>query len=158
MTTSRWFVAVVGDNAGTTPFLIIVPKDAATYEQARGPLRRDGWAHPSLAEWGRGAYTAAPRGVVDVVKGQIVRVSTGPNRCHLFGSAAITPMWCSAARERRALVVLVPHDSMPEPEYVPEAIGVRLAELAAERLVTAALAKVTFDEFTGPYPRGWRRR
>ncbi len=149
----RWIAAVLGHGGGSTPAVVLQPRDQATHDQVAVRLRRGGWTRVSAAEWNRQAWPLAPAGAVDVVGGVLVRFTTGAASVYAAEDLAVTPMWTSAARERRALVALVPPDAFTDEEYEPEAAGGVLGQLAAARRLHAGLCAVRFDVFTGPRPR-----
>ncbi len=153
-----WFTTVIGDRDGTTATLVIVPSDVASRDAAIRPLRRSGWTRVVRPQWIQGAWSHAPDGVLDLVDTEVVRI--GASGANIFARERIptTPMWRSAARERRALVVLVGPDAFPDRNLTPEQYDERLADLAGAGDVTAGLVTVRFDEYTGPYPKGWEQR
>ncbi len=148
----RWIVAIDEDphRGVSTPMIVIVPRDVATHDQVAGAFRRGGWVRPSRAEWARGSWTLARKGRVDVVEAKVARVSTGGAYFFPYVAPDTSPRWRSAARETRALVALVPHDSFPEETYSDDRIRDRIAALVARRAVTAALVDVRFDDLQGP--------
>lgn len=157
-TEPRWVLAVVGHDDGSTPVLAVQPRSADQYDQVATRLRRGGWKRLSAGEWSRRAWPVAPAGAVDVVGGELVRFTTGTASVYCADDVPTTPMWASAARERRALVALVPPGAFDAAEAraeaggSPDIAGTVFAEAAAGRQLYAALATVRFDVFTGPRP------
>src|SRR5512142_3434646 len=144
-------LGVLGHGGGSTPLVAVQPLDDDLHEQIATRLRRGGWRRVSAAEWSRQAWPVAPAGAVDVVGGQLVRITTGTASLYCADDFPLTPMWISAGRERRALVALVPPGTYTEDEAsAPEPAVDLLGQAAAARRLLAALAVVRFDVFTGP--------
>ncbi len=154
---ARWFTTAAEDRNGTTAALVIVPGSQDHYAAALRPLRRNGWTQPSRNECDKGAWTVAPGSVLDLVDNAIVRVGAPTAQFFPRGPIDTPPVWRSAARERRALVALAPPGSFPNSEdHTPEEFGKLLVNLAGQRLLATALVTVRFNEFSGPWPKGWR--
>lgn len=151
---NKWLVTTVDDNFGTTAVLVIVPKNDVTYRGTLRPLLRNGWGRPSRAEMARGAWSHAEGCHLDVVKNRVVHLEGRDGTPHIFIASGPTPMplWRCAAHERRGLVVLVP----PTTDLTAANVGDHLADLfAGDRIAHAALVTVRFDQYTGPFPKGY---
>lgn len=147
-------LAVVGDGAGfSTSVLAIEPRDEETWMAAGAKLREGGWQRISRRDWSRCVAAVVPYGAVDVVKHKVVRVAVN-STASIFAAAEVqtTPMWTSAARERRALVALTPPGAFPQEQYSPDEVGDVLYDVAGSRALLAALVPVRFDVFTGRVP------
>jgi hypothetical protein len=124
------------------------PGDLSQFEAARVRLARGGWKRVSASEWRRQAFAVAPAGAIDVVGGDFVRITTGAASFYagLEDTRRVTPMWRSAAVERRAFAGLV------LPGRFDDEFGMDLAgrhdvlELAASQQgLWGALVPVRFD-------------
>ncbi len=153
-----WFTTVIGDDDGSTSALVIVPSDVANRDAVLRPMRRNGWSRVSRAEWLGGIWGYAADGVLDVVKNDIVRIGAGSAQVFASQPVYAAPVWRSSARERRGLVVVVGPDSFPDRDITPDRFDDQMVALAGAGQVTAALVTVRFDEFDGPWPKGWGKR
>ncbi|MEV4122882.1 hypothetical protein [Micromonospora sp. NPDC049645] len=140
-----WLLAVLGDREGSTPVVGIQPGRPEQHEQVAVRLRRVGFRPVTGRDWNMAVAPISPTSAVDVVRGDLVRITTGAASVYTDRPNPVTPQWISAARERRALVVLVPSGTYGDGEWVTEPGLDRLAVLAGRRELLAGLAAVRFD-------------
>lgn len=151
--TATWVMAVAGIGDGSTAMLAMQPDDRDQHKQVAIRLRRAAFARIGRYSFERGAWPLSASSAVDVVHRRVVRVTTGQASLYAAGPLEATPMWLSAARERRALVALVPPGTFDPDAAVPSADDglAALSALAAGNGLLGALAVVRFDVFTpGP--------
>lgn len=153
---ARWLLGVVGHDDGSTAVIAYLAGpdmlDAVTKR-----LRAGGWERVNAHDWGRGNWPVARagglHGAVDVYGGELIRFTTGKASFYAAPGGdtgmPMTPMWMSAARERRVLVVTLPDDpDLPEQTGDdPEKLHEILTAAAAGRSLWAGLCEVRFDVF-----------
>lgn len=169
---ARWAIGVVDHDSGTTPVIAYFAKPGL-YDDAVRRVRAGGWTRTSAHEFQQARWPVARsghlHGAVDIYAGHLVRFTTGRASFYAVDPAAgqtrfatghptvhtagpnqqgmpMTPMWLSAARERRALVTVLPYVP-PEPDSTPERIMQDLTTAADTRTLWAGLCETRFDIF-----------
>lgn len=140
-----WLIAVLGAGDGSTPVVAIQPATDDTYAGVATRFKRAGYGRITRREWESAAWPLSPTSAVDVVRGDLIRITTGTASIYTSTACPVTPMWTSAARERRALVALVPVGEFATDEMTTDEGLSRLAVLAGSRLLLGAMAQVRFD-------------
>lgn len=140
-----WLLAVLGDGDGSTPLVAIQPATQSMYDDVAIRLRRARFGRITGRDWRAGVWPVSPTSALDVVRRDLVRVTTGQASLYRVDTHPVTPMWMSAARERRALVALLPVATFDRPPATVDAGLDRLRDLADERQLLGAMAPVRFD-------------
>jgi hypothetical protein len=140
-----WLLGVVGIGDGSTPVVAIQPATEETHRGVLQRFRRAGYGRISTREWDTATWPLSPTSALDVVGGDLIRVTTGTASIYTAQPVSVTPMWVSAARERRALVGLVPAGSFETEQMTTEEGLAQLGELAGRRVLVGAMAQVRFD-------------
>ncbi len=146
--TPTWGLLVLADSRGfSTPLVVVIFRDDEQWNAVTVRANAGGWRRPRLADWQRGAWDLTPHGAVDVVGKELVRVTTGRASLYAAPPVQTTPMWVSAAREKRAVVAFAPPGTLQGEYTGPEEFGQAVAALTADRRLWAGLAPVRFDVF-----------
>lgn len=141
-----WLLAVLGDRDGSTPVVGIQPASPDTHAAVATRLRRVGFTRVTGRDWGMALAPISLTSALDVVRGDLVRLTTGTASVYTDRPTGVTPQWTSAARERRALVALVPPGTYAAGEWTTDAGLDQLAALATRRELLAGFAAVRFDK------------
>jgi hypothetical protein len=139
-----WLLAVVEVSSGPTAMVAIEPQTAEVYEHVHTRMRRGGFTKVTRREWDTSTWALSTTAAVDVVHGDLVRITTGAASIYTAGPMPVSAGWLEAARCRRVLVALV----------VPGTLGLdgtseqkqqRLADLVDRRQLVGTMAPARFN-------------
>lgn len=140
-----WLLAVLGPPSGGSVALVAIePTSDDLFDALHKRMRRGGFSQVTEREWHTGAWGLSRTAAIDVVGGDLIRVTTGAASVYTGGPMPVTPRWLEAARARRALVALLPPGTLAGTEDA-EAKKDRIGELAASRQLLGTMAPVRFD-------------
>ena len=139
-----WMLGVFGLGNESVPAVGIQPDQQAEHTALATRLRRGGWKRVYKTDWDTGRWPESHAGALDVVDGRLVRLTTGAASVYTGEPMELTPMWRSAARERRAVVTLLEPGTL-DPAHGPEDLD---ALMRSGAHLLAAGTAVRFDVFS----------
>lgn len=139
-----WLLVVFGDPADPRPFLAVQPATAEHYDAIRERFLA-GWFTPvSLRQWNARMWPRAPRAAVDVVRGDLVRITTGEASIYTTDAMQVPPLWFTTAQHRHALVALLPLGTLTD-DSDDDASKAAIEQAVGRGEVYGAAVRVRFD-------------
>lgn len=141
-----WLLAVLepARRDGPVAMVAIEPTTAELFDALTTRMRAGGFAAVSRQEWERVRWGRSRTAAVDVVGGDLIRITTGQTSVYTGGPMPVTEAWMSAARRGRALVaLLVPGTLAGAPADADK--HERVAGLTSTGQLLGTMAPVRFD-------------
>lgn len=140
-----WLVSVIeAGRSGPTAMLGIEPQTDELYGHIRDRMRRGGFRKVTHREWNTATWGLSLTAAVDVVRGDLVRVTTGATSIYTASRCPVTDTWMNAARTRRVLVALLPAGTLGDDLTDDEKQG-RVADLVGRRELLGTMAPARFN-------------
>lgn len=140
-----WVLAVLEPaDSGPVALVGIEPVGETLYGQLHSRMRRAGFGQLNTRAWNTATWALSPTAAIDVVRGDLVRITTGQSSVYTAGPMPVSDRWLQAARARRALIALIKPGTVAGVDDDDTKIA-RLGDLAATRQLLGAMAPVRFD-------------
>lgn len=144
----RWLVIVMGqDEQLAHAALVIEPASMDAYSQLRRRMRSAGFNRITGHAYSTLTWPYAAHAAVDVVKGNLIRITTGQSSIYAGHADAppfpLTARWIASARARRVLVGLVRPGALVDGDDVARQGA--LLDAVDGGLLLGASARARFD-------------
>lgn len=139
-----WLLGVLDTRGGPTALVAIEPTTDEMHGTLSDRMRRGGFARVTLPEWNTGWWGLSRTAAVDVVRGDLVRITTGQASIYTGDTMPVTDRWLEAARARRACVALLVPGTLDGATDVADRQR-RVAALVPGRRLLGTMAPVRFD-------------